>query len=69
MVGKGNGRRPVFSSPADEAVDTASAVQKRVFGVDVEMNELRQPTMPGLKKTKQLDVTLNDGHEPVRRPA
>ena len=62
MVGEGDGRRPVFSRPADEAVDSASAVEKRVLRVNVEMDEFRQAMMPGLKKTKQLDVTLNDGH-------
>jgi hypothetical protein len=62
MVGEGYGGCAVFSRPATEPVHATGAVQEGVLRVNVEMNELRQPTMPGLKKTKQLDVTLNDGH-------
>ena len=69
MVGQGHGRRSVLGRAAAEVVDAAGAVQEGVLGMDVEMYELRQLTMPGLKKTKLLDVTLHDGRQPVRRPA
>ncbi len=42
MVGEGDGRGPVLGGPPAEPVDPAGPVQKRIFGVYVEMNELSQ---------------------------
>jgi hypothetical protein len=39
MVRKGYGRASVFGGTAAETVNPARAVQKRVFTVDVKMNE------------------------------
>lgn|GEM_PF-4514061 len=42
MVGQRDGGSAVLGGPAAEPVDSASAVQKRVFGMNVKMNELIQ---------------------------
>jgi hypothetical protein len=44
MVRQGHRGCTVFSRAAAEAVDAAGAIQERVFRVNVEMYELRQPT-------------------------